>query len=239
MDQRRSGRAPDKNCDGFLTKDDFLAGLAAAGVNVVPHEQQLLFFGEADVAQRGYISLRDFTKCFLRTVEPAGCRVPRASSSPALKTPRDGSSCEFTPDKRLSGRVPIVQSRQTGHSEQRRASPTRSSHSISSTPSRATWQPSNLSSSPCRVSSTPRSYPSPRVSPGGVSQKPAQMSASTTFGQFSPPIPRKLADADDDIDGTSLVPSAVVRKPSPVPPLAGLGVLKSRNRRTPRLMLPK
>lgn len=230
-------RCFDTNCDGFLTKEDFAAGLAEASLDMVPHEEKLRLFGEADVSQRGYISLREFTKCFMPVGnEPLGWKVVRrTSSSPAFKTPRGSSVGACTPDRRVTPRAAhSSQSRQTGRAEQRRASPTRSTQSVNSTPSLANPKLSNSNSAPRRVSSTPRSSPSSLVSPGGVAS--GRIATSTTLGQFTPPVPRRL---DKDVDSSPLTSSAGPRKLSPVPRLIGLGVLNSQNRKTPRSMLPK
>jgi len=62
----------DLDCDGFLSPEDFISGLDRAGLQGVPEETKLEIFSEADEAGRGYITLREFTKCLGRAAAEAG-----------------------------------------------------------------------------------------------------------------------------------------------------------------------
>lgn len=53
----------DRDCDGFLSPEDFITGLDRAGLQSVSDEMKLELFHEADEVERGCITIREFTKC--------------------------------------------------------------------------------------------------------------------------------------------------------------------------------
>lgn len=87
-------RALDTNCDGFMSEADVVRGLHDAGL-CVPEPRRRTLFSEMDAGQRGYITLREFTKCLSQGGSDNSCGgtrrvspgpVSRASSPGGLPT---------------------------------------------------------------------------------------------------------------------------------------------------------
>lgn len=114
-------RSFDTNCDGFLNLEDFVHGLDAVGLDAVPTEQKKRFFGEADRAQRGFISLSDFTHCFR-----PGPSLPRTSSHGELKA-SDAASEAKTPLMRRSWSSKTLQRNPSSDNVLKRCATARSS----------------------------------------------------------------------------------------------------------------
>jgi len=83
-------RSFDRKCDGFLPLEDFIRGLDSAGLDMLPQEQKLALFSEVDEAQRGCITLREFSKCLSKLSQPVPWRPPVAWSE---RSPRRSLPC--------------------------------------------------------------------------------------------------------------------------------------------------
>jgi len=71
----------DRDCDGFVNAEDFIRGLDRAGLQAVSEDQKLQLFNEADQAERGVITLRDFSKCFARAPTPSRSRATSTTAT--------------------------------------------------------------------------------------------------------------------------------------------------------------
>jgi len=86
-------RSFDRDCDGFISPEDFITGLDRAGLESVSDEMKLELFHEADEVERGCITLREFTKCLGHAAAEAAktARLLAESSRKSLQRSASGA----------------------------------------------------------------------------------------------------------------------------------------------------
>jgi len=171
-------RAFDRDCDGFVSVEDFMKGLDHAGLQMVSPEQRAELFAEADEAERGFVTLREFVKCFMRasspterlqTLQPSYARWRKRSVSPTRhEAPaRDRSCSPQAWQMSLRGHRAATRGRHTSPKAARSTGGVATDASIAANPQRA------YSPSPPRL---PNGPPARRLIRRG--SVPAQSSAS-------------------------------------------------------------
>jgi len=101
-------RSFEHRCDGFLQPEDFTRGLDAAGFKMIPEEQKLALFSELDSAQRGCITLREFSKCLARIgpLQPEPRRPSGVQRDRSLQAPTTAAHERSSKARPVTARVP-------------------------------------------------------------------------------------------------------------------------------------